>query len=239
MKRNLAIVSLTLLVSSLAPAAGALEWALDRAPITASDWNADIACPIQYWNGCVGWTWTWTGWSPGDRIGVHYSDCSGAFLTGVDIFTRFTNGVPVLPGYGFTATLETYLADAQSCPTGPPIASVAFLPDGTTQTISFPLPRDYYSGFVALVTMGPGGSGTARYGSDFDAQGPTGPQGCGTCFPTSRVSRSYYYGTAASPLCPGSKLSVICEVEWRWTARMFYSISVEETSWGQIKSLYQ
>jgi hypothetical protein len=74
---------------------------------------------------------------------------------------------------------------------------------------------------------------------DFDAQGPTGPQGCGTCFPTSRVSRSYYYGTAASPLCPGSKLSVICEVEWRWTARMFYYVSVEETSWGQIKSLYQ
>jgi hypothetical protein len=32
---------------------------------------------------------------------------------------------------------------------------------------------------------------------------------------------------------------VICEVEWRWNAHMSGPISVENSSWGQIKDLYR
>jgi hypothetical protein len=239
MRKFFTIAFVLVAMLAFATSGFALERSLDRATNDVSgDWNAGSTCTIQYWNGGVGWTWTWTGWSPGDRIGVNYQAC-GAALTSVDIFTRFTNNVPVLPGYGFTATLDAFAADGSGCPTGPSLGSTTFLPNGTIQNVAFAAAVPVPTSFVASVTMGSGGGGTTRYGSDFDATGPTGPQGCGTCFPTTRVSNSYYYGTATTPLCPGSKLSVICEVEWRWNAHMSGPISVENSSWGQIKDLYR
>jgi hypothetical protein len=113
------------------------------------------------------------------------------------------------------------------------------LPDGATQPVNFAAPVAVPTSFVAAVEMRTSGSGTVRYGTDYDVQGPTGPQGCGTCFPTTRVSNSYYYGKPQSPLCPGSQLSVVCPVEWRWTARMVVPIGVEGTSWGSIEGLYR
>jgi hypothetical protein len=219
--------------------ADALERALARAGDPQSEWNGGADCSIQYWNTCVGWTWTWTGWSPFDRIGVNYTSCAGGFLVGVDIFTRFTNGVPVLPGYGFSPTLLVYTADEGGCPTGPVLGSRLFLPNGTTQSLNFAAPVAVPASFVTVVQMASGGGGTTRYGTDYDVQGPTGPQGCGTCFPTTRVSNSYYYGKPQSPLCPGSQFSTVCPVELLWTARMVVPIGVEETSWGSIKGLYR
>jgi hypothetical protein len=107
-------------VASVPRSADALERALARAGDPQSEWNGGADCSIQYWNTCVGWTWTWTGWSPFDRIGVNYTSCAGGFLVGVDIFTRFTNGVPVLPGYGFSPTLLAYAAE-------PPVSGFAAL----------------------------------------------------------------------------------------------------------------
>jgi hypothetical protein len=234
------VVALWAIASLLAaPSVHALERHLTLSTDEPSEWNGDGSCALQYWNACTGWTWTWTGWSALDRIGVNYTSCPGGFLVGVDIFTRFTNGVDPEPGYGFTATLMAFAADGSGCPTGPVLASTTFLPNATTQPVNFPAPVAMPTSFVALVQMGSAGSGTARYGSDLDAQGPTGPQGCGTCFPTTRVSNSYYYGTVGAPLCPGSQLGTVCDVEWRWTARMTVPIGVGDSSWGQIKGLYR
>lgn len=239
-RRYPAMGALIVIVSALVttkPSLG-LERALDRIYVGESDWNAGGTCTIQYWNTCIGWVWTWRGWSPHDRIGVHFSSC-GEALASVDIFTRFTNGVPVLPCWGFSGTLEAYAADENGCPTGPPLASRVFLPNGMTQNVAFSEPVAVPTDFVATVTMQTGGSGTARYGTDRDVAGPTGPPGCGTCFPTTRLSHSYYYGKENTPLCPGSKLQVTCECEFIWTPHMTGKIEVETSSWGEIKNLYR
>ena len=244
-------VAIVLVAAFLIPAAPAN--ALERAAVPAgggtpeSDWDRAGICPIQYWNTCVGWSWLWGGWNPDARIGVAYRACSdwdgfGGYLNSVDIFTRFHNDLPVPPGYGFTALLEAYAADENHCPVGAALGSTPFLPDGTTQNVAFAQPVVVPTNFVALVRMGPQGSGSAWYGSDFDVEGPTGgPQACGTCYPTTRSSHSFYYGTSDSPICPGGQLSIICEVEWRWVANMepVGYIGVESTSWGQIKDLYR
>jgi hypothetical protein len=142
MKRSHSAILTLVVASLLATSASALERALDRSIGGGeSEWNGGGGCQtLQYWNSCVGWTWTWTGWSPGDRIGVHYTTCDGISLTAVDIITRFTNGVPVLPGYGFSATLEAFAAYANGCLTGPSLGSAPFLPDGTTQAVAFTPP---------------------------------------------------------------------------------------------------
>jgi len=220
----------------------ALERTLARA--TGDDvsggWNAGGTCTIQYWNGCVGWTWLWSGWSPGDRIGVNYQAC-GSHLLSLDIFHRPT--APLQPGYGFTASVDAFAADANGCPTGPSLGSVAFLPSfpggPPVENVAFAAAVPVPASFVAAITMGSAGGGAARYGTDFDVAGPTGPQACGTCYPTTRETNSFYYGTATTPLCPGSTVSVICELEWRWNAYMSGTVSVEDKSWSAIKDLYR
>lgn len=239
--RVLAVSSFTLplFVLSIVPSGWAFEKVLDRATSTDANWNAGASCTIQYWNACVGWTWTWTSWSPQDRIGVNFHSCRPN-LESVDVFTRFTNGVPVCPGYGFTPHLEAFAADANGCATGPVLGTVTFLPDGTTQNVAFAAPVAVPPSFVALIRMGSGGNGTVRYGTDYDAQGPTGPQGCGLCFPTTRATRSFYYGTPSSPLCPGSRVEgPVCDVEWRWNPHMSGGVNIEESSWSQLKNMYR
>jgi hypothetical protein len=216
----------------------ALERVLVRDDGLQSSWNSGGSCSIQYWNTCTGWTWLWGGWSPFDRIGVAYEAC-GTSLSSLDIFIRPT--APVCPGYGYTASLEAYAADANGCPTGVALGSVAFLPAGPPLlNVAFPSPVAVPSSFVALVRMGSAGGGTARYGADFDAVGPTGPQGCGLCFPTTRVTRSFDYGSTVAPLCPGERImGPVCDVEWRVTAYMYTQTSVEDTSWSRIKGMYR
>ena len=196
-------------------------------------------CSIQYWNSCVGWVWTWSGWSPNDFIGVCYESCcgGGGTVNSMDIFT--TTGAPA--GYGFTGLLETYAADGNCCPTGAPTASVPTLFEPPTQIGNYPLGGSVGSSFVVTFTHGPGGSGPFRHVTDFAAAGPTGPQACGTCYPTTRVSNSYYYGTPTSLLCPGTKLNDgTCDVEFRWTANLTCGpVSVEDETWGGIKNLYR
>jgi hypothetical protein len=76
--------------------------------------------------------------------------------------------------------------------------------------------------------------------SDHPLAGPTGPAACGTCFPTTRVSNSRYYG-AGGAYCPsGTTLSDgLCDVEWMIEVNVKCFFAVEDESWGKIKSLYR
>jgi hypothetical protein len=78
-------------------------------------------------------------------------------------------------------------------------------------------------------------------GGDHPAAGPTGPQACGACYPTTRVNHSYYYGTASSPLCPGSVFfnDGVCDSQLLMDASQIRFLSVEDRSWGTIKHLYR
>ena len=81
----------------------------------------------------------------------------------------------------------------------------------------------------------------AEITSDFDTIGPTGPDACGTCYPTNRTPHSYDYGPNGG-FCPSPAVLTsggACNSEWRWEAAVKFPISVEDASWGQIKNLYR
>jgi hypothetical protein len=232
------------LVSVTATSSFALERSVERAQVGENDpWRGGTAaCTVTYYNACVGWVWTWRGWSPGDVIGVQFDPCcapgASASLSYLDMLISVDTPIP--PGYGFTGSIDVWNADGNNCPTGSSLFSTSYLPVHGLTTIDFTSTGsvDVTGPFVVTFTAGTAGADAVKFRTDFDATGPTGPQGCGACFPTTRVSHSYYYGTAATPVCPGSKLSVICEVEWEWSVGMDCATSVEDSSWGAIKSLY-
>jgi hypothetical protein len=203
-------------------------------------WNAGTSCNIAYYNFCTGWVWIWSGWSPGDKVAVCYSvaDCCES-----DHATLTANSMYVWTaapsGYGFTGTIEVSEVDGPCCK-GVPIAVQEYLPVSGWNTYLWgvQVKGDFLIQAQIGDTIVPN---PIAYATDHPAAGPTGPVACGTCYPTTRDARSYYMGTKATPLCPGSPLNDgICDAALLWSAHVVCKpISVEEDSWGKVKSLYR
>ncbi|HET9886612.1 MAG TPA: hypothetical protein VFR10_03800, partial [bacterium] len=83
------------------------------------------------------------------------------------------------------------------------------------------------------------------FGTDHPAAGPTGPNGCGSCYPADRVGHSFLYQDAGNSLCPASAFNDgVCDAELFWDTdtiglNLDGTVSVEGKSWGQIKNLYR
>jgi hypothetical protein len=201
------------------------------------DWNAGTTCSVAYYNTCTGWVWVWSGWGPNDVIGVCFDNCcapAGGVLTAN--WTYVWTAAP--SGYGFTGTIAVSDADQNCCPTAAD-ESQTFLPISGWN--SYLWNSKFGGRFVVSVTHGPATGSPLAYASTHPAAGPTGPAACGTCY-LPGVEHSFYYGTAASPLCPGSTLNdgSLCGAEWLWDAQLACQpISVEESSFGSIKNLYR
>ena len=220
--------------------------ALEKAAAVARDiehdsaWRGSTTCSVSYWNTCTGWLWTWDGWGPNDQLGVTFDSCcpSGTSVTGVQIYVW--SGSP--SGYGFTGSVDLYNADANDCPTGAPLAQQPHLPVNGWNAIPFggaggvPVTGS----FSVVMAMGPGAANPVIIPSDHPAAGPTGPAACGSCYPTTRETNSFYWGTPSTPVCPGSPLfDGICNAELWFDAAMTCTTPVEPTSWGQVKNLYR
>jgi hypothetical protein len=204
----------------------------DRA--NADGWDAGASCSVTYANICTGWLWVWSGWSPGDRIGVVFDPCcdNGA-LAATQAY--FWTGAP--SGYGFTGTLSIESV-AGGCPSGV-INSHPLLPPAGPVVDFWSAP----AGPVALIsTTGPGVGNPYSMPTDHPAAGPTGPQSCGSCFPSTRPIHTFYFGNTTTALCPGSALNDgICDSEALFWSAAFTgcTISVEENTWGAVKNLYR
>jgi hypothetical protein len=148
-------------------------------------------------------------------------------------------------GYGFTGIMYVHAADVAECPMGVPLASQPWLPYSGWNRLQWFQLEVPCTGFVLAADLGPSPNPPWPWrpivlGSDHPAAGPTGPQACGLCYPMSRVTHSYYYGTATSPLCPGMRLNDgVCDVELLWQATLQCPVGIEATSWGRIKSQYR
>ncbi|MFN8178160.1 MAG: hypothetical protein U0167_09530 [bacterium] len=209
----------------------------------ADHWRAASSCDIVYYNFCTGWVWIWSGWGPGDRLGVSFNSCcgNGNNTTAVGTtFVYFGTGAPA--GYGFTGTMDVFDADANQCPTGASIASLPFLPVGgqwNTPDFGFATVPD--STFAVVITMGPSASNPSAIESDHPAAGPTGGIACGTCYSNTRVNHSFYWGTNAAPLCPGSSFNDgVCDAQLIMDAGVRCTlVSIEPTTWGAVKNLYR
>ena len=226
------------LILSCSSASGALEKHVGRAVDDDRAWQAGTSLSFAYYNLCTGWVWVWEGWEPNDVIGVTYSQTSPVLsLNGTWWF--FGTGSPA--GYGFTGTVEIRVADSDRCPVGGGLATQSFLPVSGWNAIDWVGGVSVGSGqFSVTFQFGPGSANPATLWTDHPAAGPTGPPACWSCYPNPRDTRSFYFGTAASPLCPGSPLNDgVCNAEFLQDVQAVFNDVVEPRSWSTVKHLYR
>lgn len=203
-------------------------------------WGSAATCAVQYYNICTGWVWILSGFGSDGRFGVVNDKCFGVARL-VQTQTLTWTGAPA--GYGFTGTMGVYNVDANLCPTGAALQSQPWLPTGSASyqvmnwNVVIPNTK-----FCLLFTAGPNAANPMGLAFEHPSAGPTGPAACGTCYPTSRVNHSFYFGTTGSPLCPGSVLfndGALCDAQMIVAEFMSDVVSVEPQSWGNIKNLYR
>jgi hypothetical protein len=230
-------------VASLPSPAPALEKALGRVTDGLDGWRSSTIstnCLVDYYNICTGWVWLWSGWGPGDQVGVCFTSCCAPKGAEVDSsFVYFHTGAP--SGYGFTGTIGVYAVDPLTCcPEGTALATQPLLPVDGWNSVGFLPLLSVPANFAVTFTFGPGASTPIAIDTDHPAAGPSGPAACGTCFPTTRTAHSFYWGTTSTPVCPGSTFADdLCDAEFLWDASMHCVVSVESSSWGAIKGLYR
>ncbi|MBZ0267708.1 hypothetical protein K8I85_06100 [bacterium] len=234
---TLLAVTMTLLTTLLAavPALSLERTAIRADRMTRDGWDAGASCTVTYANTCTGWLWVWSGWSPTEVFGVIFEPCceSGSL---VSTQAYFWTGAP--PGWGFTGTLaiQEVAADCPGTvidshpllpPTGP-VIDIWTAPPGPVALTYRTAPSVPFDGPVKIPT-------------DHPAAGPTGPPACGLCYPTTRVTHTFRFGNAMSPLCPGERLNDgVCDAEaLYWYGGFHCAVSVEESSWGALKNLYR
>jgi hypothetical protein len=230
--------------------------ALEKHAVAVDDsmldsWSAGTTCRLSYYNICTGWIWCWNIPSHDERIGVVVDNCcpdgeSASLLQSTFFLCTSTACYASPPGWGFTGMVAIHGVDANDCPVGAPIAAQAYCPGepgsgpvfSTVSWGGISVP----SRFAMVVTIADRYAigNDARWGSDHPAVGSTGPQSCGLCFPVDRVTRSYQWGTASNPLCPGERFNDgVCDAELFWDFDFACTVSVQESTWGAIKALYR
>lgn len=207
-------------------------------PPRRDPWYDNGTCTITYYNFCTGWIWLLSGFAPGDALGVCYESCCGRWIDINGVRTSWHHVWEASPqGYGFTGTIAVSAADPNCCPTGLPIEAQPFLP--TTGWNAFGWTANVPERFVMHATLGPGIDPPLVVTTDHPAAVGGGPVACGTCYPSTRVNRSYYYGNDA--LCPGEPLfhDGTCYAQLLWDCDVQCPVPVESSSWGALKSLYR
>jgi hypothetical protein len=217
------------------------------------DWNAGTTCLIQYYNICTGWVWVFGFDDPAvvndlTQVGVNATNCCGSGESSalVQSAIRYWSGSP--GGYGFTGTISTFAANANGCPVGAAIETQNFLPPYVPGLNAFyvqnwsggPLPNSHVIAATFPGDTVAGGINPLGLGTDFGTVGPSGPDACGTCYPSPRNSNSQVWADSQGSHCPGlTFLAQTCEVELLWDLAYSCVVSVEESSWGSIKGLYR
>jgi hypothetical protein len=78
------------------------------------------------------------------------------------------------------------------------------------------------------------------YVTDHPAAGPTGPPACGVCYDEQRPTRSFQWGKAVVPVCPGVPFhDEVCNAELIWEFGFNCPVSIDDSTWGRIKTLHK
>ncbi|MBZ0267812.1 hypothetical protein K8I85_06625 [bacterium] len=201
-------------------------------------WDAGASCSITYANICSGWLYVWTG-EEDDVWGVVFDPCCAS---GQLISTQayFWTGAPA--GWGCTGTLavsevidDCLGATYDARPLIPPGRGGPVQTDDWLGVLPGSVALTYTFGYVSHLPI------TPNIPSDHPAAGPTGPQACGYCYPSTRVTHFLSFGTTTAPLCPGSPFNDgVCDAEALfWSAGFTCAVSTQPSTWGAIKVLYR
>lgn len=206
------------------------------------DWAAGASCTISYYNVCNGWVWAWSGWSDGDIVGFALDPCcdeNGSQLL-LSTNQNLWWGAFCGPGHGYTGILSIREVDDNGCP-GTVLASQPFCPRSGDNVVMWNLPVSGPVMLTAEVYSAYSDGLSLHWATDRPAAGPTGPQACGVCYPIDRVTHSFYFGRADTPLCPGSPFyDGVCNAElYRWSAAFACPTEVRPSTWASIKVLYR
>lgn len=236
--RETTLWTITLLLAVVTPARALERHAVPMDREGPTPWDAGASCVVTYANVCTGWLWTWDEFEELDRVGVIFEPCCGDGRL-VSTQAYFWTGSPT--GWGFTGVLSVAPVVA-GCP-GPPYHSYPVLPptgpivDEWSDIPPGPavLMFTYYGDYAWNVPP------PASVPTDHPAAGPTGPQSCGLCFPSTRTIHTFRFGSADSPLCPGSPFNDgTCDAEaFYWSAKFSCAVAAEPTTWGALKNLYR
>jgi hypothetical protein len=242
------------LLASASPGLALEKWNARAGDTSSPPWNSSATCVILYYNQCTGWSWVWGPWAGFERFGV----CVDACCPNAELATtalHMFSGV-CIAGWGSTGTASIYAADANGCPSGAPLASQWWIPGAASphehvdvHSWTTPVPDR----FTVVYEFGPAGSAEgggsswcythhwgARVVTDHPAAGPTGPAACGLCYPATRVSHSFRWGTPLAPLCPGSPFfDGTCDAELFVDLSLACPTGLEPEGWGRIKALYR
>lgn len=200
------------------------------------DWGSGATIHLSYFNVCTGWTWIWTDWAVGDKFGLIVdAGVPNPQLLHLQMFDSWAH-----PAYAYTGVIEVYEADENNCPVGAPYASSPILPGNMYnfpfQGESIPQHSAFVVSFKGVVWL----PGVTHVATDRPSSGPTGPPACGTCYPTTRQTRSFFWQLDGETFCPGVPFNDgTCNAELLWEVGIQTPVSVEETSWGKIKGLYR
>ena len=224
----------------------ALEKRAELVDLATEDggWASGCSSGLHYYNICTGWIWVWSGWEPDDQFGVVYGPLEFHCDNQLILYSSHYTLQSAPAGYGYTGTISLYQSTSEGCTIGSPLDTRPFLSDGIFTTVNWGSgPISPY--FAIVLTMGPTPGNPMSFATDRPAAGPTGPDACGVCYPSDRIGHSFFYEDAGASLCPaGSFNDGICDAELFWDANTIGisfvgTVSVEATSWGQIKSLYR
>jgi hypothetical protein len=218
---------------------------LDRDPgDAADDWTASgtEVCTVAYANTCTGWLWVWSNWEPGETFGVVFEPCCGGNTQQV-VASQVYFWTGVTTGYGYTGTLAISSVGSADCP-GIIYDAYSVVPTQGAVEAHWqgPVPE---GPVVVTFTHGSASDSDAGIPTDHPAAGPTGPTACGLCYPSTRPTRTFRFGTPSAPLCPGEPLNDgVCNAEalfWTVTYACFHGTpdAVESSTWGSIKDLYR
>jgi hypothetical protein len=205
-------------------------------------WSSSGEVQVAYYNFCTGWHHGWSDWDDGDRLGVVFDSYCQPGETATLVDSRIYCGVVACPpGYGFTGTVGVYDVDADLCPVDPPLFSQTWLPAAGQNEFTWNTPVGERFAVVATLADDPGDpwENPTLFVTDC-SQGPTGPPACGTCYPTTRVSRSYVWSASGIPYCPGWRFTdYTCDVELAFDVGLNCAVGVSARTWGRIKALYR
>lgn len=233
-RNGLVLSAATLLVTAPAAALRHARRLADDA-LPQPTWTTSTECEIAYYNVCTDWVWVWTSWNRLDRVGVVVDACCDhASLSSTwTYFSGFAHA------YGYS-TVSIQVVDGSDCPSGLPLAQHVRMPltGWNFDVWDVPVPSrfavvqelrtDYGQHPLVYVTT----DHPAARGADMPA--------CGTCYPATRATQSYRWGTPSAPLCPGEPFfDGTCNAEILLRAALTCATPVEPRTWAGIKALYR
>jgi hypothetical protein len=205
---------------------------------------ASGTCSIVYYNLCSGWLWVWSGWEPGDEVGVVFdlpADC-GALPNEVCTNTefwwywRYTS-----PGWGYTITFNLYRVDEDGCKVGASLATIAgYDPSGAHYPgpLVFPEVVDL-TGRVAIAATWDKGT-LPHLATDNNAKNLAAPVLCPGYSPS--PVHSFFYGGPSAPYCPPldfqdshGPVQILMDASFECHP----GTGTAESSWSAVKTLFR